>query len=128
MNDVDFLQAFDECRLVSIDHEEHVRLAWLILRKKPLLQAIDWLVGGFSKFAKAKGKPEVYHETITWAFAVLINERMERGGKNSSWEKFVSDNPDLFRGRNLLDELYEHCTLESELARRTFLLPDRCRL
>lgn len=128
MNEVDFLQAFDECRLVSIDHEEHVRLAWLILREKPLLQAIDWLVGGFSKFAKAKGKPEVYHETITWAFAVLINERMERGGKDSSWEKFVSDNPDLFRGRTLLDELYEHCTLESELARRTFLLPDRCRL
>ena len=125
MNDSDFLAAFSACRLDSIDHKEHVRLAWIVLKEKSLLQAIEWLVDGFSAFAKSKGKPEVYHETITWAFTVLINERMERSGRDNSWEQFVIDNPDLFRGRALLEELYKDCTLESELAQSTFLLPDR---
>ena len=128
MNDADFVTAFTECRLESIDHKEHVRLAWIILKEKPLLKAIDWLVDGFRKFARAKGKPEVYHETITWAFAILINERIERSGRDSSWEQFVVENPDLFRGRVLLDNLYQKRTLKSELARSTFLLPDRFRL
>ena len=126
-NDVEFVTAFSECRLKAIDHEEHVRLAWIILQRTPLLEAIHWLVDGFSKFAKAKGKPEVYHETITWAFTILINKCLERFGRDTDQEQFAFESPDLFRGQMLLDDLYQACALKSSLARRTFVFPDRCR-
>ena len=128
MNDAEFLKAFDTCRMDSIDHQDHVRIAWIVLREKPLYEAIGWLAARFRRFAESKGKPEVYHETITWAFAVLINERIERCGKESRWPDFVAANPDLFRGRAMLDDFYRDGTLGTDLARRTFVLPDRIRM
>ena len=119
------LLAFRSCNLPSLSHEEHVRLAWMVSKDQPLLPALETLRQGLRAFAQAKGKPEIFHETITWAFTVMIHERIERGRDGAPWQEFISLNPDLCRGLVGLEHYYHRETLESDLARRTFLLPDR---
>ena len=74
--------------------------------------------------AESRGKPEIYHETLTWAYMILINERIQRADVDE-WTAFKSDNEDLFqRGNVILRKYYRQETLDSDLARRVFLLPD----
>lgn len=130
MTDQDFISAFEACTLPPADfhHRDHVRLAWLYLQREPLLAALGRFCAGIQRFAAAAGRPERYHVTITWAYMLLIHERMERGGPGLSWAEFAAGNPDLFdwAERPVLERYYHQDTLRSDLARRTFLLPDRC--
>jgi hypothetical protein len=111
-------------------HADHVRMAWLYLRELPLAEALDRFPAGIRRLAQALDKPGLYHETITWAYVLLIHERMARGGvregAGESWEDFAARHPDLLTWKpSALDAYYSAETLSSELARRVFLLPDR---
>jgi hypothetical protein len=128
MNDEEFIQRFEDCTLPgeSFHHKEHVRVAWLYLRNESVLQALNKFSEGLKRFATANGKPNLYHETITWAYVLLINERMERGGREQGWEEFVDSNADLFDWKNnILKSYYQVETLRSEVARRVFVFPDK---
>jgi hypothetical protein len=104
-------------------HRDHVRLAWIYLRHQPPLDALARFVGSLKRFAIAKGKPGLYHETITWAYLLLIHERMHRTASDD-FEVFATENPDLLaRKPSILDQYYDQATLDSDLARRTFLMP-----
>jgi hypothetical protein len=110
----------------SFHHREHVRVAWLYLRKLPPAAALDRFATGLKHYAAAKGRTGLYHETITWAYLLLIRERMERGGAGENFEEFASRNPDLLAWKpSILDFYYSAETLSSDLARRAFLMPDR---
>jgi hypothetical protein len=90
------------------------------------LEAIQRFSSSLARFAAAKGKPGLYHETITWAFLLLIRERMARAGRTQRWSEFAANNADLMNGEeNILRKYYRDETLASELARCTFLFPDR---
>ena len=128
MNDRDFLGAFEDGSLPEecFHHRDHVRAAWLLLREASPATALDRFSSALKRFAAAKGKTGLYHETITWAYLLLINERIERGGGKAEWDDFASANPDLLVWRpSVLDGYYTPETLGSELARRVFVLPDR---
>ena len=78
------------------------------------------------RFAAAQGKPDRYHETITWAYLLLIRERRARSGRCETWEEFAVRNSDLLLWKGgVLATLYHPETIESDLARHTFILPDR---
>jgi hypothetical protein len=128
MNDRDFLAAFENGTLPeeSFHHGDHVRAAWLLLREERPAAALDRFSTALVRFASASGKAGLYHETITWAYLLLIRERMERGARDAEWEEFASANPDLLVWKpSVLDRYYTPETLGSDLARRVFLLPDR---
>ena len=73
----------------------------------------------------AQGKPNLYHETITWAYLFLIHERIARGDGVQDWERFAEQNPDLLQWKpSILERLYSGRVLDSDLARRTFVFPD----
>ena len=75
--------------------------------------------------AEARGKPQLYHETITWAYVFLIQERMASARKKQSWDEFASCNSDLLVWKNgILTRYYRAETLASDLARAVFVLPD----
>jgi hypothetical protein len=76
--------------------------------------------------ATAAGKPGLYHETITWAYVLLVNERREAPG-TEDWPAFAARNPDLLAWRPSLLETryYRGATLWSDRARRVFVMPDR---
>ena len=126
MDDAAFLQSFEACTLDSFHHADHVRVAWLYLRAHPLLVAIEKFTAGLKRFAASKGKSEIYHETITWAYLLLIHERIARDGATRSWDEFADANVDLLTwSPSMLDRYYQRETLNSDLARRVFVLPDR---
>ncbi len=121
-----FVTAFERCELANetFRHRDHVRLAWLYLGREPLPRAIDRFVSGLKRFATHHGVPNLYHETITWAFLLLIQDRRGRTEVGETFAEFEARNPDLF-SKGALKPFYRDETLTSELARRTFLFPDR---
>ena len=110
----------------SFHHSQHVRMAWIYLQLLPVPQALQHFSDALQRFALRQGKPDLYHETITWAFLFLIKERISETKEVLGWEEFSARHPDLLIWKGgLLEKLYSSDRLFSELARRTFLLPDR---
>jgi hypothetical protein len=107
-------------------HRDHVRLAWIYLRRFPVLEALARLSTGLADLARSRGVPGHYHQTITWAYVFLVGERRARTGPERSWEEFAEDNADLLEWSDgILRRYYHEETLRSELAREVFVLPDR---
>ena len=128
MLDEEFIERFENCTLPgeSFHHRDHVRVVWLYLRSYSPLETLARFSDGLKRFAKANGKPNLYHETITWAYVFLIHERMARSGPEQGWAEFIVANPDLLDWKNnLLKSYYHDDTLRSEVARRVFVFPDK---
>lgn len=128
MNDEEFLSGFENCTLpaASFHHADHVRAVWLYLNRYPALQALAKFSESLKRFATANHKPNLYHETITWAYVFLIHERVERNGRDENWLEFTERNADLFDWKNsILKSYYREETLRSDLARKTFVFPDK---
>jgi hypothetical protein len=107
-------------------HADHVRLAFEYLRRYSAIEALDKFSAALQRFAAAQGKADRYHETITWAYLFLIRERMARLQNARTWEQFAERNPDLLVWKpSLLERYYRKQTLDSSLARKTFIFPDR---
>ena len=128
MTDDEFIGGFEDGTLAneSFHHADHVRMAFLYLSRYPALEALRRFSNSLIAFAAAKGRPELYNETITWAFLLLIRERMARAGAQQSWAQFAASNPDLLNWReSILSTYYRTETLSSPLAKSTFLFPDK---
>ena len=128
MNDPEWMEAFESCTLPngSFHHAEHVKMAFLYLQKFTPLEALHRFSTNLTRFAAAHGKPGLYNETITWAFLLIIRERIARANSPQTWAEFSSANADLLRWEdNILKKYYRVETLTSELAKRTFLFPDK---
>ena len=132
MTDDQFVAAFESCsiRNENFHHADHIRLGFLYMCRFPGLEGMRRFCEGLKKLAAASGKPRLYHETITWAFLLLIRERLarssEHGERMPTWDEFATNNKDLLKGKDyVLKEYYVAETLASEFARKTFVLPDR---
>ena len=120
------LAAFESATLETFHHADHVHMAFIYLTRYPAPEGLARFSSALARFAAAKGKPGLYHETITWAYFLLIRERMARAGGYPSWEAFAAANPDLLNWKeSVLKKYYNEETLASDLARATFLMPDR---
>ena len=105
-------------------HADHVRAAWLYLTRLPTAEAIARFSRTLRAYAASLGKADRYHETITWAYLLLVNERIGRG-EAANWEEFRAANPDLLDWKDsVLTRYYRKETLGSDLARRVFVMPD----
>ena len=127
--DEEFIRAFEEAALApeNFRHREHIRLAWLYLQNYTVPEALTRYARCIKNFARANGKENLYHETITWAFIFLIKERMESSSskENMGWENFAVENADLLNWQDsILNRYYRPEVLFSRLARRTFVLPE----
>lgn len=110
----------------AFDHEAHVYVAWLYLERFPLLEAIGRFSDALRRLTIQLGVPGKYHETITWFFMFVIEERCQEP-RTGGWFSFQRDNADLFaRGDdNILNRYYSSDLLASNRARQSFVLPDR---
>jgi hypothetical protein len=128
MIESEWMEAFERCTLPndSFHHAEHVRMAFLYLQKHTPLEALGRFSSALTRFAAANGKPNLYNETITWAFMLLIRERVARAKSPQTWAEFSASNEDLLRwDDNILKRYYRPETLTSEFAKRVFLFPDK---
>jgi hypothetical protein len=109
----------------SFHHTDHVRLAFAYLRRYPILEALEKFPAALQRFAQFHGKPNLYHQTITWAYIFLIHERIVRAGREQSWNQFAEANPDLLTWNNgILTKYYAEETLQSDMAKKVFVFPD----
>lgn len=107
-------------------HADHVHMAFAYLSQFSGLEALDRFSQALKRFAARAGKPQLYHETVTQAYFFLIRERMVRS-ECASWEEFIARNADLLTFKDgILNRYYLEATLKSEMARKMFVLPDRC--
>ncbi len=128
MNESEWMEQFATSALPnhSFHHADHVKMAFLYLQKYPPLDALARFSADLVRFAMANGKPNLYHETITWAFLLLIRERIARSNSAQTWAEFSETNADLLRWNDsVLKKYYRPETLASELAKRVFLFPDK---
>jgi hypothetical protein len=105
-------------------HEQHVQVAWMFVQKYGMPTALSEFTAAIKRFAEAKGATGLYHETITWAFLLLIADRQARKPVES-WDAFACANADLLQWKpSILNRYYSKELLASDLAKRTFLMPD----
>ncbi len=126
VTDDEFVCSFEDCTLPNsaFHHRDHVRLAWVYLRRHPALEALARFTTGLRRFATFNGHPGLYHETITWAYLFLIHERMADAPPQETFEAFAARNPDLFAWKpSILERYYNPEILRSERARRVFVMP-----
>lgn len=117
----ELLHALERCDLAAFSHEQHVHVAWHLLGRSGLAATLERLPRLLRAYAASKGRPELYHETITFAFLCLVHERLA-GDEPGSWMRFRERHADLF-DRELLTRYYPDDVLRSERARQMFVLP-----
>ena len=106
-------------------HREHLRMAFEMLRRHDFAESV-WLFSRALRAMAAKaGKPEAFNQTVTVAFLSLIAERIERGDAHN-FADFVQAHPDTL-DRAVLARWYRAERLTSDVARRTFVLPESAR-
>ena len=128
MKDSEWMEAFEGGTLPndSFHHRDHVKMAFLYLQKYTPLEALGYFSSALARFATAHGNPNLYNETITWAFLLLIRERLARSSSQQTWSEFSATNTDLLRRDDkILEKYYRPETLTSELAKSVFLFPDK---
>ncbi|MEP6801752.1 MAG: hypothetical protein ABJC07_07435 [Acidobacteriota bacterium] len=126
LSDAALVEAFEGCSLPArqFHHEEHVRVVWFSLATRSLVQILEWFPAALRRYADSVGRPDLYHETITWVLILLIHERRRRASEASNWKTFAEANPDLFLWPAVVARYYRSGTLDSRQAREFFLLPD----
>jgi hypothetical protein len=105
-------------------HREHVQMGFELLRRHSFIEGA-YLFSRALRVMLEKGRspPERFHHTITIAFLSLIAERLETG-EYSSFAAFALTNQDLL-DKSALARWYRPERLASDIARKTFLLPDQ---
>jgi len=74
------IEDFEQGRVPGgFHHADHVRVAFAYVSEFSLPEAMARFPAALRRFARSRGKPSLYHETITWAYLFLIAERLARG-------------------------------------------------
>lgn len=111
--------------LESLDHAEHVRLAWTVMAEQPLWEAIRAFRRLLLAYAEHHGAAEMYNETITCFYLLHIRDRMDRLDANHGWTEFRRENPDLFcPAKEFLERWYPAGSAFAPEAKAAFHLPD----
>ncbi len=123
LTDDELLRGFEGCRLApgSFHHGDHLRLAWICVRRFGLATAEERLLNGIRKMAEGAGVPHKFLHTTTVAWVRLVAARL--GGGNESFGNWIAKWPELMN-KNILDHHYSAGILESPQARNGWLEPD----
>jgi hypothetical protein len=100
-------------------------VAFAYVSNYPSTVALEKFCSALKRFAVSRGKPQLYHETISWAYLFLIRQRIATVRSPLEWQEFARQNPDLLTWKpSVLARYYREETLQSDLAKSIFLMPD----
>jgi len=125
MTDVELTRALERCEMANLEfhHASHLHVAWVYLAESSSVQqAANKMRETLRRFAAAAGKPEKYHETITF-FWVHFLARVQAASRGESLEDVVSANPQLLE-KDFPLAYYSAERLFSEEARALWMEPD----
>src|SRR5438045_362940 len=106
MNDDEFLAGFEARTLEEFHHRDHIKVAYLYLRRHRLEEAITKVRTGLQALAVAWGAPVAdlergYHETMTQAWVRLVDIALSDGGVAESADAFCDQQPKLMEKTHL---------------------------
>lgn len=121
-----FARAFARATLppAEFSHRGHLRVAWVYLRRRPFARAALCFGRHLRRYARSLGAEGKYHETLTWAYLALLNERLQDAPPGEGFEAFLERCPEFADPKaGLIGRYYDRALLASPLARRAFVLP-----
>jgi len=125
--DLDLLARFEDGSLPKEEfkHLAHVRVAWTLLARAPLPEALQRFSAALKRLAAGYGVPELYSETVTVFYMVVIHARRQ-DAPDHGFEAFRAANPDLFEPmQRFVGACYPPGTLDDPASKRAFRLPLR---
>ena len=126
LNDSDFEQRFQDCSLEPslFNHEAHVRLAWVYIKKYGEAVAIQKICEDIRRFDQTHGDGNKFHVTLTVASVKAVNHFIKKSS-SSSFKAFISEFPRLKTSfKELLGQHYGFNVLVNEKAKTTYIHPD----
>ena len=131
MNDDAFLAAFEACTIEEFHHRDHIKVAYLYLRRYPLDDAIAKVRTGLKALAVAWNAPvndleKGYHETMTQAWVRLVHRTFSDHGDAQNADAFCDRHPQLME-KELLKSFYSKERLMTWAAKREYVEPDLSR-
>jgi hypothetical protein len=124
-----FLEQFETKTLPLEEwhHRQHIKVAYLYLRKYPFEEAMERMRAGVKAFNAAKGIPEAldrgYHETMTQAWLRLVYFTLCEYGPAESADAFYEQSPQLTQ-KKTLRFFYTKELFMSWQAKQEFVEPD----
>lgn len=128
MTDDQFLAAFEARTIEELPHRDHIKIAYLYLRRYPLDEAIAKVRAGLQALALAWNAPtdnleKGYHETMTEAWVRLVHLTLDDCGAAECADAFCDQHPQLMQ-KNYLQLFYSRQRLITWQAKREFVEPD----
>lgn len=122
--DQQFLVAFEAGQIANRDfhHRDHLRLAWIQIRRLGLERALESVTVAIRQFAAHQGHADRYHDTMTrfWLRAVAIGIDHH---PDLTFEGLLSAEPHLL-DKNLPYVHWSRERMGSDQARRHWVEPD----
>jgi len=129
MDDETFLERFEQCQIAADDwgHREHIKVAYLYLRRMPLDAAVNRMRDGLKALQAALQVPDAldrgYHETMTQVWMRLVDFTLRQFGPAASADDFFQSHPQLWQAK-VLRFFYSPDRLLSANAKAAFIDPD----
>ncbi|HTQ40513.1 MAG TPA: hypothetical protein VMJ32_15920 [Pirellulales bacterium] len=133
MDDEAFLRQFEDCTwpLEQFHHREHVKIAYLYLRRFSFDEALHRMCVGLKRYNATHQVPDAldrgYHETLTQAWMRLVYFTLCEYGPVNTADEFVDQHPQLWQMK-VLRLFYSRDRLISREAKQTYLPPDITKL
>jgi hypothetical protein len=101
MTDDDLIAGFEAYTIPpgAFGHREHVRLAWLYLRRHGRSGAEARLLAGLRAFAAAAGRPDKFDAALTRAWVARIAAATAALPRDHSFEDLLASHPELLDRR-----------------------------
>jgi hypothetical protein len=118
--DDEFAAAVERCEAPNsgFHHRDHLRLAWIYLRRYGPREAGLRIAATIRRFAAHHGQSARYHETMTQGWLLLV-----AAARGDSFEEAIEANPRLLDQASL-GTYYSAGLLASDEARVRFVPPD----
>ena len=129
MDDGTFLRQFEDCTWPAVEwrHRQHLKVAYLYLRRSPLPEAMERIREGIKRFNAAHQVPETidrgYHETMTHAWMRLVYFTLQEYGPCETADEFCDQHPELSQMK-VLRFFYSRQLLMSARAKAEYVEPD----
>ena len=120
-----FTQALEEAGVSggSFRHRDHVRVAWLLLRREGAEAGSETFVRGLRAFAAAHRANDKYHETLTRFWLRLVAHTIEVRPQIHDADAFLAAFPFLL-DKTLVERHWSRDALWSDDARMRYVEPD----
>jgi hypothetical protein len=125
LDDGEFVRRLEACEYPNtiFRHADHVRLAWIYLRRLGPDHAETRIVESIRRFAGSLNHPEKYHDTITRAWLRLVAAAYAATPEIEEFAAFAATHRRLL-DRGGLAPYYSAALLATDAARQRWVPPD----